>query len=266
LQEKSVPVVNYRLDGNVAVLEIDSPPVNATSIAVRQGLAEALKDAASDPVVEGVVIAGTRGIFIAGADINEIASGVSNKFPTIRDLQAQMEAVPKPIVAAITGSALGGGFEIALTCHWRVAAADAQVGLPEVKLGLLPGAGGTQRFPRLAGPEAALDAITSGNPIPAKRALELGLIDAIADDVMEDAIVLARTAAGDQRPLRLASNLTDKIIGVDPAVFANFRKKLESKARGQLAPWKIIDCIEAACTRSKDEAFQFERDAFNECR
>ena len=261
-----MPVVNYRLDGNVAVLEIDSPPVNATSIAVRQGLAEALKDAASDPGVEGVVIAGTRGIFIAGADINEIASGVSNKFPTIRDLQAQMEAVPKPIVAAITGSALGGGFEIALTCHWRVAAADAQVGLPEVKLGLLPGAGGTQRFPRLAGPEAALDAITSGNPIPAKRALELGLIDAIADDVMEDAIVLARTAAGDQRPLRLASNLTDKIIGVDPAVFANFRKKLESKARGQLAPWKIIDCIEAACTRSKDEAFQFERDAFNECR
>jgi 3-hydroxyacyl-CoA dehydrogenase len=266
LQEKSVPVVHYRLDGNVAVLEIDNPPVNATSIDVRLGLAEALKDAASDPVVEGVVIAGTRGIFIAGADINEIASGVSNKFPTLRDLQAQMEAVPKPIVAAITGSALGGGFEIALTCHWRVAAADAKVGLPEVKLGLLPGAGGTQRFTHLAGPEAALDAITSGSTIAANRALELGLIDAIADDVMEDAIVLARTAAGDQRPLRLASNLTDKITGVDPAVFANFRKKLESKGRGQLAPWKIIDCVEAACTRSKDEAFQFERDAFNECR
>jgi 3-hydroxyacyl-CoA dehydrogenase len=261
-----VPVVNYRLDGNVAVLEINNPPVNATSIDVRKGLAEALKDAASDPVVEGVVITGTRGIFIAGADINEIASGVSNQFPTLRDLQAQMEAVPKPIVAAITGSALGGGFEIALTCHWRVAAADAKVGLPEVKLGLLPGAGGTQRFTRLAGPEAALEAITSGNPIPATRALELGLIDAVADDVMEDAIVFARTAAGDQRPLRLASNLTDKITGVDAAVFANCRKKLESKARGQLAPWKIIDCVEAACTRSKDEAFQFERDAFNECR
>jgi 3-hydroxyacyl-CoA dehydrogenase len=266
LQEKAVPVVNYRLDGNVAVLEINNPPVNATSIDVRKGLAEALKDAASDPVVEGVVIAGTRGIFIAGADINEIASGVSNQFPTLRDLQAQMEAVPKPIVAAITGSALGGGFEIALTCHWRVATADAKVGLPEVKLGLLPGAGGTQRFTRLAGPEAALEAITSGNPIPASRALQLGLIDATADDVMEDAIVLARTAAGDQRPLRLASNLTDKITGVDPALFANFRKKLESKARGQLAPWKIIDCVEVACTRSKDEAFQFEREACNECR
>lgn len=259
-------VVNYRLDGNVAVLEIDNPPVNATSIHVRQGLAEALKDAAADPVVEGVVIAGSRGIFIAGADINEFASGVSNQFPTLRDLQAQMEAVPKPIVAAINGSALGGGFEIALTCHWRVAAADAKVGLPEVKLGLLPGAGGTQRFTRLAGPEAALDAITSGSPLPANRALELGLIDAIAEDVMEDAIVLARTAAGDRRPLRLASNLTDKITGVDAVLFANFRKKLESKARGQLAPWKIIDCVEAACTRSKDEAFQLERDAFNECR
>jgi 3-hydroxyacyl-CoA dehydrogenase len=261
-----VSVVSYRLDGNIAVIEIDSPPVNATSIDVRQGLADALEDAASDPVVEGVVIAGTRGIFIAGADINEISSGLSNKFPTLRDLLAQMEAVPKPIVAAITGSALGGGFEIALTCHWRVAGADAKVGLPEVKLGILPGAGGTQRFPRLAGPEAALEAITSGNPITARRALELGLIDAIAEDVMEDAIVLARTAAADQRPLRLASNLTDKITGVDPTVFANFRKKLESKARGQLAPWKIIDCIEAACTRTKEEAFQFERDAFIECR
>jgi len=261
-----VSVVRYRLDGNIAVVEIDNPPVNATSIDVRQGLADALKDAASDPVVEGMVIAGTRGTFIAGADIKEISSGVSNQFPTLRDLIAQMEAVPKPIVAAITGSALGGGFELALACHWRVAATDAKVGLPEVKLGILPGAGGTQRFPRLAGPQAALEAITSGNPIPASRALELGLIDAVADDVMEDAIVLARTAAGDQRPLRLASNLTDKITGVDPAVFANFRKKLESKARGQLAPWKIIDCIEAACTRSKEEAFQFERDAFNECR
>lgn len=261
-----MPVVHYRLDGNVAVIEIDNPPVNATSIEVREGIAEALKDAGADPVVEALVIAGSHGIFIAGADIKEISSGVSNKFPTLRDLQAQMEAVPKPIVAAITGTALGGGFEIALTCHWRIASADAKVGLPEVKLGILPGAGGTQRFTRLAGPEAALEAITSGNPIPAKRALELGLIDAIADDVMEDAIVLARTAAGDHRPLRLASDISDKISGVDPGVFAAFRKKLESKARGQLAPWKIIDCIEAACTRTKAEAFKFEREAFNECR
>jgi 3-hydroxyacyl-CoA dehydrogenase len=261
-----VPAVNYRLDGNVAVLEIDNPPVNATSIDVREGLAEALKDAASDPVVEGVVIAGSRGQFLAGADIKEISSGLSNKAPTLRDLQAQMEAVPKPIIAAIQGVALGGGFELALACHWRIAAQDAKVGLPEVKLGLLPGAGGTQRFSRLAGPEAALDAITSGAQIPASRALELGLIDAIGDDVLEDAIVFARTAAGDQRPLRLASNRNEKITDVDPALFTEFRKKLENKARGQLAPWKIVDCIEAACTLPKDEAFQLERDLFTECR
>ena len=258
--------VKYRLDGSVAVAEIDNPPVNAASIEVREGLAEALKDAASDPAVEGLVIAGARGQFIAGADINEISSGLSNKFPTLRDLQAQMEAVPKPIVAAIRGVALGGGLEMALTCHWRVAAHDVRIGLPEVKLGLLPGAGGTQRFTRLAGPEAALDAITSGAQISASRALDLGLIDALADDVMEDAIVLARMAAGDQRPLRLASNLTNRITGIDPSLFSTFRRKLGNKARGQLAPWKIIDCIEAACTRPKDEAFQFERNAYDECR
>jgi 3-hydroxyacyl-CoA dehydrogenase len=261
-----LPAVKYRRDGSIAVVEIDNPPVNATSIEVREGLAQALREAAADPEVEGLVLAGSRGVFIAGADINEIASGVSNKFPTLRDLQAQMEAVPKPIVAAIHGVALGGGFELALTCHWRVAAHDAKVGLPEVKLGLLPGAGGTQRFTRLAGPAAALESITSGARIPANRALELGLIDAVADDVLEEAILLARTAAADQRPLRLVSDVTDRITDVDPAVFATFRKKLESKARGQLAPWKIIDCIEAACQRPKDEAFQFERNAYDECR
>src|SRR5262249_30799622 len=134
------------------------------------------------------------------------------------------------------------------------------------KLGLLPGAGGTQRFTRLAGPAAALEAITSGSRIPAARSVELGVVDALAEDVLEDAIVLARTAAADQRPLRLASNLTDRITGVDPALFAEFRKNLRNKARGQLAPWKIIDCVAAACTRSREEAFQYERDAYNECR
>ncbi len=261
-----MPAVNYRLDGKVAVLEIDHPPVNATGIPVREGLAEALKAAGSDPAVEAVVLTGSRGLFLAGADINEVSSGLSNRFPTIRDLEAQMEALPKPIVAAIQGVALGGGFEIALTCHWRIAARGAQVGLPEVKLGILPGAGGTQRFTRLAGPEAALDAITSGNPIAASRALNLGLIDALADDVLEDAIAFARTAAHDQRPLRLASNVSDKVTGVDTALFGAFRKKLESRARGQLAPWKIIDCIEAACTRPKDEAFRLERELYEECR
>src|SRR6267142_4137215 len=132
IQEKSVSAVKYRLDGNVAVLEIDNPPVNATSISVREGLAEALKEAGADPAVAAVVLTGSHGLFLAGADIKEIASGLSNKFPMLRDLQAQMEAVPKPIIAAIEGLALGGGFEIALACHWRIASQDAKVGLPEV--------------------------------------------------------------------------------------------------------------------------------------
>lgn len=258
--------VNYHLDGKVAVLEIDNPPVNATSIPVREALSAALKQAASDESVEAVVIKGSRAMFPAGADIKEVASGLSNRFPTLRDLQAQMEAFEKPIVAAIEGVALGGGFELALTCHWRVSSADAKVGLPEVKLGVLPGAGGTQRFTRLAGPEAALEAITTGNQIPSARALQLGLIDFVAEDAVAEAIAFAHRAAAEHRPLRLASTESAKIGSIDPEIFAAFRKKLASRARGQLAPWKIIECIEAACTRPKDEAFRLERELYEECR
>lgn len=258
--------VNFHLDGKVAVLEIDNPPVNATSIPVREALSAALKQAASDESVEAVVIKGSRAMFPAGADIKEVASGLSNRFPTLRDLQAQMEAFEKPIVAAIEGVALGGGFELALTCHWRVSSADAKVGLPEVKLGVLPGAGGTQRFTRLAGPEAALEAITTGNQIPSARALQLGLIDFVAEDAVAEAIAFAHRAAAEQRPLRLASTESAKIGSIDPEIFAAFRKKLASRARGQLAPWNIIECIEAACTRPKDEAFRLERELYEECR
>ena len=258
--------VSYRPAGDVAILEIANPPVNALSLAVREGLMEGLERAAADSGVIGVVVCGARGIFPAGADINEIASGLALKAPMILDVQARMEAFGKPLVAALEGSALGGGFELALTCHWRVAARAATVGLPEVKLGLLPGAGGTQRFTRLAGPEAALEAITSGAQIPAARALELGLIDAIADDAVSAAAELARQAVREQRPLRLASEASERIREVPGALFTAFRQKIATRARGQLAPWKIIDCIEAACTRPRAEAFRFERDSFVECR
>src|SRR5581483_4446775 len=179
-RSKPVPAVSYRRDGEIAVLEIDNPPVNAASISVREGLAAMLQQAASDPQVKAIVLSGARGSFLAGADINEIASGLSLNFPTLRDLQKQLEGLTTPVIAAIEGVALGGGFEIALTCHGRVAAASARVGLPEVKLGLLPGAGGTQRVTRLAGPEAALEAITSGTHLSGQRALELGTLDAVA--------------------------------------------------------------------------------------
>jgi 3-hydroxyacyl-CoA dehydrogenase len=261
-----VPAVNYRVADEVAILEIANPPVNALSLAVREGLMHGLARAYADPAVVALVICGADGIFPAGADINEIASGLALTAPMILDVQARMEAATKPLVAALEGNALGGGFELALTCHWRVATPAATVGLPEVRLGLIPGAGGTQRFTRLAGPQAALEAITSGAPLGAARALELGLIDAIADDALGAAAGRGRQAAREGWPLRITSELDERIREVNGGVFTAFRQKIAARARGQLAPWKIIDCIEAACTRPKAEALRFERDCFVECR
>jgi 3-hydroxyacyl-CoA dehydrogenase len=261
-----MPAVHYRLEDGVAVLTIDNPPVNALSLVVREGLLQALQRAAQDADVQAVVLTGAHGMFAAGADIREVASGAVLTAPITRDVQERMEVLPKPLVAAIDGVALGGGLELALTCHWRLAARSAAVGLPEVKLGLIPGAGGTQRFTRLAGPAAALEAITSGTQIPAARALALGLIDALADDPLAEAIVWARQAAAQARPLRRASALDEHVRGVDPQLFAEFRRKLAAKARGQLAPWRVIDSIEAACTLPPQEALLRERQYFLECR
>lgn len=258
--------VSTRRAGGVLILEMDFPPVNALSLAVREGLMAALAAGAQDPAVAALVVSGARGTFCGGADINEIASGAALTPPMIADLQAQIEASRKPIVAAITGIALGGGFELALTCHARTLAPAAKVGLPEVKLGLIPGAGGTVRFTRLAGSAAALEAITSGAQIPAGRALELGLVDEVADDALGAAVALAGRLALDRQPLRITSELRERIRDVNPEVFAEFRKKLSAKARGQLAPFRIVDCIEAACTQPKDEALRLERQYFMECR
>ncbi|HYL02550.1 MAG TPA: 3-hydroxyacyl-CoA dehydrogenase NAD-binding domain-containing protein [Steroidobacteraceae bacterium] len=261
-----VSAVNYRVAGEVAVLEIANPPVNALALAVRSALAAALARAGSDPAVVAVVVSGAAGVFSVGADINEISSGRVLEPPTLRDLEAQIEAQRKPVVAALEGNALGGGFELALSCHWRVATTAARVGLPEVKLGLIPGAGGTLRFTRLAGPQAALEAITSGAQLPAPRALELGLVDAIAPDAVPAAVELARQAARERRPLRRASEVTERVQGVDSAIFAAFRAKLAGSARGELAPLRIVDAIEAACTRPAEEALRLEREYFVECR
>jgi 3-hydroxyacyl-CoA dehydrogenase len=258
--------VNYRLDGEVAVLSMANPPVNALSFPVREGLLLSLERAAADPAVSAIVITGSGGAFCGGADINEIGSGLALKAPTGRDIQARMEALPKPLVAAIDGVALGGGFEVALTCHWRVASSGAKVGLPEVKIGLIPGMGGTQRVTRLAGPAAALEMITSGTPVAAPRALELHLVDAVAEDALAGAIAFARRAVAERWPLRITSDVDERIRTVDPALFGGFRSRMAAKARGQLAPWKIVDCIEAACTQPKDAAYRLEREAFIECR
>jgi len=261
-----VPAVNYRLEGETTVLTFANPPMNALSLPVREGLMQGLVRAASDEAVAAIVVSGADGTFSSGADINEIASGAALTAPTLRDLQARMEASRKPLVAAIEGICFGGGFEIALTCHWRVAGREAKVGLPEVKLGLLPGAGGTQRFTRLAGPAAALDALTSGAPIPAARALELRLVDAVADDVLPAAIALARRAVSEHWPLRITSDISEHLSEATPELFSDFRRRLATKARGQLAPFRIVNAIEAAGTRPKEEAFRLEREYFLECR
>ena len=262
----AVPAVSYRLEGEIAVLSIANPPVNALSLPVRTELMDGLTRAAADGAVSAIVLTGAGGIFSSGADINEIASGAALTSPTLRDLQAQMEASRKPLVAAIDGIAFGGGLEIALTCHWRVGSHSAKLGLPEVKLGLLPGAGGTQRFTRLAGPAAALEAITTGVALSAARALELRVLDAVGDDALAAAVALARQVVSEHRPLRITSEMSEHLQEGTPELFADFRRGLAGKARGQLAPFRIIDSIEAACTRPKEEAFRLEREYFLECR
>ena len=257
---------HYRRDGDVALLEIDNPPVNALDLRVRAGLEAGLRRAADDPAVMAVVLCGARACFPAGADINEIASGAAFHSPILLELQAQMEALGKPIVAAIEGAALGGGFELALTCHGRVAAPEARVGLPEVKLGLIPGSGGTQRFTRLAGPAATLEALTSGAQLPAARALAIGLIDAIAPDTVRAAVQWARRLAGGEPLPALARAREDKLAVPEPDLFAAFRAAHARAFRGQLAPWRIVDAIEAACTRPALEGFQLERQWYLECR
>ena len=257
--------VGCRIADGVAVLEIRHPPVNALSHSVRRELQEHLHRIASDLQVGGIVLTGGAGRFIAGADIREFETGAHLKAPTIRDLQQQLETSSKAVVAAIDGAALGGGLELAMACHWRIASRSARVGLPEVRLGLIPGSGGTQRFPRLAGPQAALEYITSGEHIPAARALELGLLDETAEDALAAAITLAQRIWREGRALRVVSALTDRITAVYPQLFTEFRHRIERKARGQLAPWKIIDCIEAACTLPPEDAFRFERASFVEC-
>ncbi len=253
--------VEYRNDGDVAVITLINPPVNAISQGLRSGLHEALQRLANDASAKAAVLIGANNCFIAGADIRDFGKPVQP--PSTPECQALMEASSKPIVAAIDGFALGGGLEIAMTCHYRVATPKAKLGLPEVKLGILPGAGGTQRLPRLIGAQRALDLILSGDHFSAEKGLELGVIDALADgDLLAGALAFARKQVAAQAPLPLASQRQDKIANTDPAIFANVRKKNEKKWKGLFSPWKIVDCVEKACTVPFAEGAQFEREAY----
>ena len=250
--------VNYTLTDEIGVITVDNPPVNALSHAVRQGLMDALDLADRDDSRAVLIICAGR-TFIAGADISEFGKPMQE--PMLPDIVNRIEAAAKPVVAAIHGTALGGGVEVALSAHYRCAVASARVGLPEVKLGLLPGAGGTQRTPRLAGIEAALELMTSGAPVAAAKAHALGLVDKIIDgDLEEGAIAWVRELlAADARPRRTSEQAVPEH---EAGVFAGARKLLGKKARGQIAPQAIVDCVEAAATLPFEDGLKVERENF----
>ncbi len=252
--------VNYTLTGNIGVIRVDNPPVNALSHAVREGLLDAFETAAGDASEALLLICEGR-TFIAGADISEF--GQPPREPFLPDLCDRMEVSAKLFVAAIHGTALGGGFEVALSADYRCASPSARVGLPEVKLGLLPGAGGTQRTPRLAGVEAALQLMTSGAPIAAPMAGETGLVDEIIDgDLLEGALDYVRKLLADGAPQRRTSALA--VPEHDPAIFDRFRATLAGKARGQVAPQAIVDCVEKAAATPYEDGAAYERQRFTE--
>ena len=251
--------VDLRRDGEIAIVTSDNPPVNALKHEVRAGLAEALRQCRDDAAVKGVVIACARRTFFAGADITEF--GKPPQAPGLGEVIAAIEALPKPVVAALHGTALGGGFELALACHFRVAVPGARVGLPEVRLGLLPGAGGTQRLPRLIGPEKALKMIVTGDPIEASKALADGVIDQIVeDDLIAGAIAFARRVVAEGRPLRLVRDREDKLSAEG---FADAAEVLTRRLRGRDAPAACVEAVRNAIVLPFDEGLKREGELFH---
>ncbi len=251
--------------GPVGLIFIDSPPVNALSQSVRAGLIEAIESLNADSAFEAGVVLCRGRTFIAGADISEFDKPPQP--PHLPDVLARIEANPKVLIAAIHGTALGGGFETALRCHYRCAAADAKVGFPEVKLGILPGAGGTQLTPRIAGVERALELILSGEPIGAEQAHGWGLIDElISGELEKGALAYAERLLAERAPLRRARDLPIPRAEATPAVIDAVRRRTAKQTRGQIAPDRIVRCVEAALTLSFEDGLKLERKLFEECR
>ena len=260
--------VRLEREGDVALVIVDNPPVNALSWHVRQGLFDGMTQAVESGAKAVVVICDGR-TFIAGADISEFGGNVP-KAAGLQEVQAAMEDAPIPVIAAIHGTALGGGLEVALCAHYRVSLSSAKFGLPEVNLGLLPGAGGTQRLPRLVGVAKALEMMTSGRHISSTEAKDGGLVDDVVDGGLQElraaAIAFANNAVAENLPLvrvRDRNELVEAHAG-DEEIFANFRKGIARKARGFLAPENNIKCIEAACNQPFDEGLKTEGKLFME--
>ena len=257
--------VSYEVTDGIAVITIDNPPVNAMSAAVRKGCWEALDRLAADDTARAAVLICAGRTFIAGADITEFDKPIVD--PWLPDVVEKFEASEKPVVAAIHGTALGGGLETAMGCHYRCALPTARVGLPEVHLGLLPGATGTQRLPRLAGARKALDMMTSGRQVGAAEALESGIIEKIVEgDLRAGAIAYTRDLLAAGAPLKRVSELDIDAAGVDDEFYAEYERQLARKARGFFAPFQIVKCVQAAVNESYSDAFRTERRLFDECK
>ena len=258
--------VLYEVKDNVALLTVDNPPVNPLSDGVRTGLYESLTKAEEDDSVVGVVLTGNGRAFIAGADISEFGGNVEGV--SLNEVFQKLEHCSKPVVAAINGIALGGGLETALCCNYRIADKNAFVGLPEVNLGLLPGGGGTQRLPRLAGPSEALKMMLTGAHVPAKKALDMGIVDGISEDVVNESIEFIKNKADSNEEHPKVRDLNSKMIEArgDDKVLLEAQAMASKGRKGQFAPGQIIKCVEAAINIDDfDEGLKKEGEYFLEC-
>jgi 3-hydroxyacyl-CoA dehydrogenase len=256
------PVVRLEKEGDVGVIIVNYPPVNALGPGVSEGIIECLHKANADAGIKSIVLMGDGRSFIAGADIRGFGTG-RKRLPLGQRTYDVLDASAKPVVAAIHGYALGGGLENAMACHYRIAVPSAKVGLPEVLIGILPGGGGTQRLPRLAGAEVALDMIVSGRHVPAPEAKSLGILDEVLPDgasLRDSAIAYAKKIAT-ARPL---PRVRDKTVTADASLFEAKRKSIARRARNQRAPYACIEAVEAACVMPFDEGLAREQAIFAE--
>ena len=261
-------ILQYSVIGNVAVLTMNSGPVNGLGTALRTAIKDNFEAAIADPNVEAIVITSACALFCGGADISEFGSDAMVAEPQLPALCDQIEGASKPVIAAINGQALGGGLELALAADYRIALPTAKVGLPEVMLGILPGAGGTQRLPRIANVEIATSMITSGKPISAQQALDVGAIDNIHgddSDFVSAAVDYAKQLLKNNAPLKDCHDMTVDTSTVSDTFFADFRGALAKKTRGLFAPERCVQAVEAACELSLDEGLEKEKALFAEC-
>ncbi|RMH82358.1 3-hydroxyacyl-CoA dehydrogenase [Pseudomonas sp. AOB-7] len=258
-------LIHYQFDDGLALIGLTYPPVNALSQALRSALSAACERAASDPTVRAIILHGSP--FSAGADIGEFGSAASHAEPSLPDILMRLSLIDKPLIAAIDGLALGGGLELALACGYRIAVPEARVGLPEINLGLLPGAGGTQRLPRLIGAEAALDLIASGQSLKAAKAAESGLVDRLARSsatLLEDARTFARKLLADAAPAQPSAPFSEPGISLPATFITDYQAKHAARWKGRQAPQRVLAAIQAACERPLAEGLRREAELFRE--